>query len=113
MFVITEPDVVLRLMFLDEVTFKNLGFEFTVGNDPIKIGHLRYHPTGFGRMIGALLEVRSYTIPQIDCFTDVEDNAILVLMKIASGLCREILQLFSQCQRVINIIHPGLFYLVS
>jgi hypothetical protein len=62
-------------------------------------------------MIGALLEVRSYTIPQIDCFTDVEDNAILVLMKIASGLCREILQLFSQCQRVINIIHPGLFYL--
>jgi hypothetical protein len=47
-FVITEPDVVLRLMFLDEITFKNQGFELTVGDDPIKVGYLRYHPPGFG-----------------------------------------------------------------
>jgi hypothetical protein len=64
-------------------------------------------------MISALLEVRTYAIPEVDCFTYIEDNAILVLMEIASRLRREVLQLLGKCQWVINIIHPGLFYLGS
>jgi hypothetical protein len=62
-------------------------------------------------MISALLEIRPDAIPEIDCFTYIEDNAILVLVEIASWLCREILKLLGQRKRVINIIHPGLFYL--
>jgi hypothetical protein len=63
-------------------------------------------------VIRTLLEIRPDAISQVDGFADVEDGAILVLVKIASGLRWEILQLFGQGQRVVDIIHPRLFYLV-
>ena len=63
-------------------------------------------------MSRALLEIRSDAISQIDGFADIEDGAILVLVKIAARLRWEILQLFGQGQRVVDIIHPRLFYLV-
>ena len=63
-------------------------------------------------MIRTLLEIRPDAISQVDGFADIEDGAILVLVKIASRLRWEILQLFGQSQRVVDIIHPRLFYLV-
>ena len=63
-------------------------------------------------MIRTLLEIRPNAISQIDGFAHIEDRAILVLVQIASGLRWEILQLFGKGQRVVDIIHPRLFYLV-
>ena len=63
-------------------------------------------------MIRALLEVRPDAISQVDGFADIEDGAILVLVKIAARLGWEVLQLFGQGKRVVDIIHPRLFYLV-
>ena len=63
-------------------------------------------------MIRTLLEIGPDAISQIDGFADIEDGAILVLVKIAARLRWEILQLFGQSQRVVDIIHPRLFYLV-
>ena len=47
MLVITEPDVVLRLMFLDEIAFKNERFQLTIGDNPIEVHHLSDHPPSF------------------------------------------------------------------
>lgn len=63
-------------------------------------------------MIRTLLEIGPDAISQVDGFADIEDGAILVLVKIAARLRWEILQLFGQGQRVVDIIHPRLFYLV-
>ena len=63
-------------------------------------------------MIRALLEIGPDAISQVDGFADIEDGAILVLVQITSGLRWEVLQLFGKGQRVVDIIHPRLFYLV-
>ena len=99
-------------MFLDEIAFKNERFKLAIGDNPIEIRHLGDHPASLRRVIRTLLEIRPHAISQIDGFADIEDGAILVLVQIASGLRWEILQLFGKGQRVIDIIHPRLFYLV-
>ena len=63
-------------------------------------------------MIRTLLEIGPDAISKVDGFADIEDGAILVLVKIAARLRWEILQLFGQGKRVVDIIHPRLFYLV-
>ena len=45
-------------------------------------------------MIRALLEIGPDAISQIDGFADIEDGAILVLVKITARLRWEVLQLF-------------------
>ena len=112
MFIIPETNVVLRLMFLDQVAFKNERFELTIGDDPIEVRNLSDHPPRFRRVIRALLEIGPDAISQVDGFADIEDGAILVLVKITARLRWEVLQLFGQGQRVVDIIHPRLFYLV-
>ncbi len=42
-------------------------------------------------MIGALLKVRPYAIPKIDGFANIENDAILILVQIASRLRRKVL----------------------
>ena len=94
MFIIPETNVVLRLMLLDQVAFKNERFELTIGDDPIEVRNLSDHPPRFRRVIRALLEVRPDAISQIDGFADIEDGAILVLVKITARLRWEVLKLF-------------------
>ncbi len=56
-FVILQPDVKTRPMFLDQVHFKDQRFKFRTDHDPLQVGDLADHFDHLALVIRVLLEV--------------------------------------------------------
>ena len=76
MLIVLEQDIILRLMELDEVTFKNQGFQICVAQHDIKIIDSRNHSAYFDRMCLGMGEILADAVFEVDRFTDIDDPAL-------------------------------------
>ena len=76
MLIVLEQDIILRLMELDEITFKNQGFQICVAQHDIKIINSRNHSAYFDCMRLGMGEILADAVFEVDRFTDIDDPAL-------------------------------------
>jgi hypothetical protein len=83
--VVLEPDVVSRLVSLDQVAFEDEGFELGGGDDKVDVGDAGYEAQGLGALSGRGVKVGADAGAEVHGFADVEDFAPGVLHKVDAG----------------------------
>lgn len=81
---VTEVDVVLRLVFLDEGVFEDEGFDFGVGDDVVDVVDVGDELGGFGVVV-CFLKIAGDAFAQVVGLADVEDGPSGVFEEVAAG----------------------------
>ena len=89
--VVLEHDIVLGLVFLDEIDLEKQGLNIGLGDDKLKIHNLRYQ--GFGLGIVTPSEIRAHPIAKILGLPHIDDGTVLVFVNVTARTRRQELEL--------------------
>ena len=89
--VVLEHDIVLGLVFLDEVDLKKQGLNIGLSDDKLKIHNLRYQ--GFGLGIVAPSEIGPHPIAKIFGLPHIDNDTVLVFVNVTARTRRQKLEL--------------------
>ena len=89
--VVLEHDIVLGLVFLDEVDLKKQGLNIGLSDDKLKIYNLRYQ--GFGLGIVTPSEIGPHPIAKILGLPHIDDGTVLVFVNVTARTRRQELEL--------------------
>lgn len=87
-FIVTQVNIVIRLVFLDERRLQDQGLGLTVGDDIIDAPDVTDQPSGFGITLG-LAEIRRHALAQTDSLADVDHVAGSVFHQVHAAGCGE------------------------
>ena len=83
--VVAQPDVVERLVALDEVVLEGQGLHLAVGDHEVEVGDVRDHPALWNSVGPRGLEVRAHAVAQHPRLAHVDDLARRVLEQVDAG----------------------------
>ena len=89
--VVLEHDIVLGLVFLDEVDLKKQGLNIGLSDDKLKIYNLRYQRFCLGIMASS--EIGPHPIAEIFGLPHIDDGTILVFVNVTARTRRQELEL--------------------
>ena len=95
-FVIRHHRIILRAVFLDQITFKHKRFHLRSGDNILKIRNLRHHTRNLRRSAMSMsgLKILPYTVVETDCLAHVENIIIFAMHDIHTRALRKLPQLF-------------------
>ena len=100
--VVAEPQVVRRLVALDEVVLEGERLHLAVGDHEVEVGDLLDHAALVQLGRARRLEVRAHAVPQHPRLAHVEDGPVRALEQVDPRPARELLQLVRER-------HPGAY----
>ena len=89
--VVLEHDIVLGLVFLDEVDLKKQGLNIGLSDDKLKIYNLRYQCFGLGIVTPS--EIGPHPIAKILGLPHIDDGTVLIFVNVTARTRRQELEL--------------------
>jgi hypothetical protein len=83
--VVLQADVEMWAVLLDQVHFKDQGFQFGTHHDPFNFTDFAHHLARFSIQLGAGMEIGTQAVAQIYGFAYVYDLALFVFHDITTG----------------------------
>ncbi len=87
--VVFQPDVVSRAVALDQVHFKDQGFQFRANHDPFEVDDLTHQTAGLVIVTGVGVEIGPNPVLEADRLADVDDRPLGVFHQVTSGFGRK------------------------
>ena len=92
--VILQKNIVIGMVFLDEVTFQQQCFHLGIRYDIFEFLDIRHHGLGFHRMVSAALKILPYAVFQIDSLPHIDHMSIGILHQIYPRFLGQFFQFF-------------------
>ena len=111
-FIILEADVVMRAVLLDQVHLEDERFELGTHHDPFDVGDILHQLAGLEILVGALLEIGTHPVVQVDGFADIDDLSLCVAIDVAARLGGQGIELLLEVLEI-SICWAGLYHAVG